>query len=61
VPTNTYLHPGLLDSLTQHTLLPSRGIGKLFPSVLGCSIHEHSFASRCFVESDSTAVAALTA
>jgi transposase len=29
--------------------------------VLGCSIHEHSFASRCFVESDSTAAAALTA
>jgi len=34
--------------------LPVAGIGKLFPLMLGCLIHEHSFASRRFVESDST-------
>jgi hypothetical protein len=37
------------------------GLGKLLPPVLGCSIHEHSSASRCFVESDSTVAAASTA
>jgi hypothetical protein len=52
---NSLREPNKTHSLTV------AGIGKLFPSVLGCSIHEHSFASRCFVESDSTAVAALTA
>src|SRR5580704_1663726 len=29
--------------------------------MIGCSIHEYSFASRCPVESDSTAAASLTA
>src|SRR6266851_2436487 len=50
----------VLDSLT-NPVLTIAGMGKQFPSVLGCSIHEHSFASRCFVESDSTAAATLTA
>jgi len=38
---------------------PVAELGKLFPSVLGCSIHEHSFASQCFVEFDSTVAATL--
>ena len=50
-----------LESLTKLTPYQSQRSESCSPSVLGCSIHEHPFASRCFVESNSTAAAAFTA
>jgi hypothetical protein len=50
-----------LEILTKPCFQSIKGLPLLAGRVLVCTIHEHSFTPRCFVESDSTDVAVRTA
>src|SRR6266550_337841 len=53
--------PPILELLTKPCFQSIKCLPLLAGRVLVCTIHEHSFTPRCFVESDSTDVAVRTA